>query len=269
MKYFPLLLIVLSIQGMAQSTLFLPARSLALGGIHSVQHDEWSALQNQAGLGWQEKSALGMSGGNRYGISELSFFSGVFSMRLRNGAIAVTMQGSGYRDYRQRTAGLAYGLKITSQLSAGARASCTSFNRGETSRAGTALTADLGFLYREGGKVRIGVHYSNVSAAKIPGSIYPLPVKAVLGVSFSAAPGLDTFLELEKERGFQPSCRLGAEFRAGEAVKIRYGLQSFPFTNSLGLTWQQGNFVTDIAAVHHQHLGFSPSFSCSFQFGRP
>jgi hypothetical protein len=69
-----------------------------------------------------------------------------------------------------------------------------------------------------------------------------------------------------RETSFDPSLKLGLEYRIIDEVYVRGGLSSNPGQYTFGFGINLNRFTIDFASSVHNVLGFSPQFSAVYNF---
>lgn len=261
----PLLLLVLFPSWLPAQN---PARSMAIANIRSVQTDEWSALQNEAGLGFLTHSSVGISAGNYYGISGLSQITILYNKKLKTMASGIDLSYEGNYWFNRQQSGISAGLKLSPQFSAGARLAASRFKSAENMRQGLVLSGSFGLLYRNS-RVCLGIHFRGINSHNYPHSSESPPVNAAAGGRYELAKNLLVFLEIEKNEGVMLLAKSALQFTVNKHFTLSYGVLSAPFTNSFGISFSTAGCSGDLATSHHYALGFSQACSGSLKFPSP
>jgi hypothetical protein len=107
-----------------------------------------------------------------------------------------------------------------------------------------------------------GVLAANVNAPQL-GEGAELPQSLALGFAYQAAPSLLVVVDTVKDIDFPLTVRGGVEARLLPALTLRAGATSQPTRFTAGAGVHLGPLDADVAAEHHQALGWSPSVGFS------
>jgi hypothetical protein len=111
----------------------------------------------------------------------------------------------------------------------------------------------------------LGASISNPFRIEIAPDDY-LPTKFNLGLSYRFSDKILMATEVEKDFEYPTSARVGLDYRIIEPLSIRLGVGTEPIQNSFGVGIHLKNLTLDFAARYHQILGFTPTFSMTYEF---
>ena len=126
-----------------------------------------------------------------------------------------------------------------------------------------------GLLWLASRELTLGLHLLNPVPVRVSSSDREvLPPTLCAGLAWRFVRAFQVTAEVEKDLSDKPVLRVGAEYCIGNAACIRAGFGTGPVLFSFGCGFTIGRLTIDAAGWYHQQLGFSPSVSVSFTFGK-
>ncbi|MDZ7740453.1 MAG: hypothetical protein U5Q03_01495 [Bacteroidota bacterium] len=243
------------------------ARAAAMARAATAQSGFWSLQNNQAGLGFTERSALVCTYENRFLLKEIAnkFVGLVFS--TRSGTFGLSYQQYGYRLYSESIAGLSFGKKLAENFAAGIRIDYLSCRFAEDYGSKGWISFQIGMLYQLNEKLSLGTHLAHPlqqKTASVPDE--RLPSVLSFGLSYSFSKDLVFTIDTRKNSLHPLSFRSGMEYEIREKLFSRIGFSSNPARIAFGCGIGWGRMQLDIASTYQQLLGFSPAISLLYQF---
>ncbi len=167
-------------------------------------------------------------------------------------AVGVGYREYGFSLYRERTAGVTFGLRVASRLGLGLRIRHMrlSIARG-AKRAWTAF--DLGARIVLGPQVMLGLSAWNAGGQ----SVDVLGQGGMAGVGFEVVPNLALLLDVRKEAGRRTGVSAGMEYSFARRVMLRLGAGGRAERLSMGAGVIHRGFRIDYATLYHTVLGLS------------
>jgi hypothetical protein len=256
----------------AQSNFTIGARAAALGGASSVFHDVWSAQNNQAGLGFIEKTEMGAYYENRFLLKELGYTAFCAAVPIKKkGGFGITLNSFGYSVYRQSKAGVGYGMKFGPNFSAGIQLDYLytqiSDAAGFYGRKGV-FTGELGFQARLTKQVIFAGHIFNPMRVKLSAynnEIIPATIKA--GLQYKVSEKVSLITEAQKSSYQKFQFKGGIEYLPAKDFYLRAGVSTNPVQMSFGAGVNLQGLRIDLSSSWHSVLGFSPQIGMSYQVG--
>jgi hypothetical protein len=249
-------LLLLSLSASAQSFMPSSARAAGMANTALTLSDEWANHHNIAGIAQVRRYAVGLWYKDNYGIKAYRETSASLSVPLpiaKGGGAAMFYRfGNDVYHFSRFSLGYAHylhpvsiGVQVhylhTAMAGHGA-------NRAVVLEAGlqAALVPD---------RLRIGIVLFNLSQTRSAAMLIPLVMRA--GLSYH--PGKKTLFNVEAEKNllYQPSLKIGMEYRPVGNFFIRTGLSSRPMRHYAGLGLANARCQIDYAVSHHSQLGFS------------
>ncbi len=232
---------------------------VALPGYFSVFH-------NQAFLTENSSSSLSLSYRQPYfirGYSE-SALSLVYPTKTAVFAVGVTQ--TAIASYRESNIGISIAKELAGKLSAGILFNYFCLNFPEINRQKGSFQVDGGLRYQLTDRLSLGFHLRNIVCSKLETFQYNLsfPLQIRGGASYLLTERILLAGETVLERNSGIGIRCGTEYVIRRTFRVRGGISTNPFQHTVGFGYCWNFCQLDFAMVHHEILGYSPSFSISF-----
>ncbi|MEX0685744.1 MAG: hypothetical protein WD267_12175 [Balneolales bacterium] len=233
------------------------AKGVALAqSVTALQDNTWSVFQNPAMMP-RKGTRISFYAIRYYGLSELtdSALAGIYNASF--GTLSVGLHSYGYELYKE------------SQLRFAITKSFKNFRIGSTIRyhnisiknygsAGT-IAFDTGFAMMLAEGLWLGVYAGNISRSTLGEAHEELPVEFAIGLSYTLSDRVLVVSDLFKDVRFPFSYRAGTEVTIlDDILQLRTGISTEPITYSIGIGLERAYWSVDIAAQHHEWLGWSP-----------
>ena len=239
------------------------ARGQAMGNASACLSDEWSILNNVAGVAAVNSASLA-----------LSYDALPVLPAFRKMGLAITLPGSvacgigffrfGDAAYNEQiaTAGIAtqwnhtsVGMKIN-------------YIRYAADGLGTrsVFTASMGGITKLAPWVTVGAHISNINQPWLSKQFNErMPTTLTAGLLFSLTPHVIVATEIEKRINDVATGRAGLEFNLHERLTTRLGLQLHPQALSGGFGFKLKYFLADYSMLYVQSFGMRHQASIAFR----
>jgi len=244
------------------------ARSAALANASVTITDLWSCFNNQAALVYLSKTTAGASFDERFAISKLSTKGFAFGLPTKAGAFGLSVNEFGYTAYNEKKVGLAYAKKLGEKISAGVQVDyLNTFINNDFYGSKTTFTVEAGLLAEPIQNFKIGFHVFNPTRAKLAEyADERIPTIIRLGGSYKFSEKVWWSVEEEKDIDLPAVFKSGIEYHIIESLFLRVGVGTNPTLTSFGFGLKIKQLTIDAASSYYQVLGFSPSFSMSYEF---
>jgi hypothetical protein len=230
--------------------------------------DQWSGLENPAGLAGLRKTAAGVCYSSYYMVSQVGTGAASFALTSRTGNFGVHLMSFGYSSFRQKLASLCYGRNLGKKLRAGVGIHYLRINQAAGYGNLYAVIPSLGLQVIPVEGVIFGIHIYNPAGQEYsPAGYLEIPAGWQAGTGISFGKEVLLCIETEKNRHDPIRCYGGFEVSIFEKISIRVGLSSgIQNEISFGIGFHNQSLQVDMAATRHPALGFSPAvgLSCSF-----
>jgi hypothetical protein len=244
-------------------------RAAALGYTSVTRSDEWSACNNQAGLAWCRRFSAGIYLENRYLLKEISEKAMAVTLPAGRGALGISFHHFGFSLYSEMNAGIAYGMRLTKNFSAGVQANYLRLHVSDGFNDNNNFSCEIGLQFRASEHFWLGLHVANPVPVKLsPGKSERIPAVIRVGLGWRITEGLSSEVEVEKNLVHKSALKAGIEYRPAKPLFMRIGFLSNPATFTFGAGLELGNLHLDIASSYHLILGYSPQVSISYLCGK-
>jgi hypothetical protein len=233
--------------------------SLVDNGAYSDHfRDACSFVTNTASLDGTEKTSGAILSERKFLLTELSDFSAVFSLPVRNAGAGFHFDYAGSENYNESAFGLAYGRGLGRLASIGIDFHYYLFHLAGHGNAGTFGTG-LGILLHPIPHLIIGLGVSDLPAGHI-GREYTEKPAAVFTMGFGYEVSEEILIsgEVRKEETVQVSVRVGLDYVFGNQFFAGLGVETATAAPYGKAGWQWKNIRVQLAASYHVQLGFTP-----------
>lgn len=243
------------------------AQAAGLGFATVALQGNMGVWSNAAGLSTVRNRQILSGYENRYGlIAGLHAMQGAYLHPLRQSTLGVSFYRFGDDIFSQHKLSVSAGHQM-GQFSGGLR-----LNQHQYSMEGAdtrfALAIDAGAMMKLSSQLRIGMHISNISQARVSRQTGErIPSILSVGISYQPDPGLNVLAEVAYELDHTPTVKVGLEYQPVKYVSLRSGVNSGPqplFFMGLGLIHRVIHF--DYALEMHQQLGVAQHVGLAYQF---
>lgn len=235
------------------STPLMGARGQALGNATACLSDEWSMLNNVAGLARRSGAAIGVS---YDAVPAVHAFSkmGVTIARPGNVACGVALYRFGDALYNEQIIAAGAATKWN-HTSLGMKLNYIRYTA--DGMGGKSLwSVSLGGITALTPWLTVGAHIANVNQPWLSKQFDErLPTTLTAGVMFTLTPRAIVVTEIEQRINDKATGRLGMEVSVHKKVRARLGLHINPQALSGGLGFQLRHFDLDYSMLYVQTLG--------------
>ncbi len=245
------------------------SRAAALGGASATLSDVFSTTNNQAGLGFVNQYAIGIYTDRKFVNANINNFNLAVALPFRNiGTFGLSANYYGYRAYNETKIGLAYARQFGSKVSFGIQFDylrTTILENGNRN----FFTLEAGIIYKPWKVLSIAAHVYNPIPYKIE-KVYGerLPTILKFGLGYEPAKKVLLAVEYEQDIHYKPQFKAGVEYRPIKYLDIRAGVQTTPFSASLGVGINVKGVNIDLSSSYHPVLGFTPQAALVVNFGK-
>jgi hypothetical protein len=243
------------------------ARATALGDASVTLSDVFSSTTNQAGLGFVERYAVGIYADRKFLNAAINNFNVAVALPIKKtGTFGLSANYYGYKFYNETKIGLAYARSFNNKVSFGVQFDylrMTAIELGSRN----FFTFEVGLQYKPWKVLTIGAHVYNpipYKVEKVYGERLPTIVK--FGLGYEPSPKVLIAAEYEQDINHKPQFKGGVEYRPIKYFTIRAGVQTTPFSASLGFGGNVNGFSLDVGGSYHPVLGFTPQLSMLYSF---
>lgn len=248
---------------------WLPAggRSAAMGTASVSMNDLWSSHNNQAGMAFLKKPAIGLYYENRYLLKELSYKAAAAAIPTRYGTFGLNLGYSGDKLFSTLDAGLAYAMAFGSRFAAGIQLDMLQARLSESYGNRIMATFEAGIQARLSEQLSFGAHVFNPFQVKLE-DYHDGRVPAIMnaGFSYTFSERLLWAAEVMKNTEFPLQFMTGAEYKFFDKGFVRLGMTTSPFIYTFGFGLALDKIHLDLSSSVHETLGYSPQASFYYVF---
>lgn len=235
------------------------AASAALGGSFVCLQANMCSSQNQAGLGFIEQSSVSIQHGRPYMLKELGISSLSGQFISGRGAFGLAMATLGLRGFRQSSLWLAYGLKLHSNISAGAGLHFWNSSITEQYIYAPGISFALGLQIKFQEHWQLGARLFHPTAWSSHAELSQTQLMSIeTGFSYSFFKVARIYSELHIKPGAYFMLCSGIEWILKQDIILRTGISSRPFTFSWGISLNFARWAVDFSFQYRSHTGLSP-----------
>ena len=242
------------------------AKGAAMANASNTFQDVFSITSNQAGIAFLENASVGLLAEQRFLSADIRQFGAVAGLPTRFGSFGLLIQTFGFDVYNEQKIGLAYARKLSKKFAIGVQ---FDYLNTQVSEYGNfnAISFEAGLQTEVLKNLWLGASVSNPFRIEVAPDEY-LPTQFNIGLSYRFSNKILIACEIEKDFEYPTSARVGLDYHIIEPLSIRLGVGTEPVQNSFGIGIHLKQFTLDFAARYHQILGFTPTFSMSYQFDK-
>jgi hypothetical protein len=214
-------------------------------------NDNWSAFNNQAGLGRLTDISAGVYYENKFLINSFSTGAMAAALPTKSGTFGLSVYSFSTGTYKEAKYGLAYGTRLGEKLCAGLQLNYIS----------TVLPENYGRF--NGFSAELGVQ------AKLTekDNLEYVPTVIRIGLQYLFSEKVFFATEVQKDIDHPIVFRAATEYHPNEKLFLRMGIATNPGNYSFGFGYKMKTLSVDVAASYHQILGFTPQIGFNWGIG--
>lgn len=242
----------------------IAARGMSLSG--AGLSDEWSTVQNPAGLTKTATFTAGFMERNRYGLKELTDGIICLAVPVKKISLGFTLSEEGFDAFQDHRAGIGAGIMLSRKFSIGL---ATMYNRRTvklndlTRHSGWNST--IGFLAEISNKFEAALTIRELQQVlrqtQVPSAN---PISISTGFNWKISVTATFFLELTNSP-HQTAASAGIEYRPVASITCRAGYRTDSNGLSFGAAFNWRMVKLQVAAERHPYLGTSWSAGMTFR----
>ncbi len=222
----------------------------------------WSSFHNQAALADNNSFTFGINYENRFNINELGTRTAGVVIPAGKASLGMVYSHFGYTDFNRQMAGVACGMSLSENLSAGVQIDYFSEHTPGEYNYHQAITFETGIQMNPSEKIRLGIHLFNPLPGSLRKRYLPSSVRAGAGIFLSRI--LFAGTEIEMSSGNKLILRSGFEYEVAKKLWLRSGFCTDNTAFSFGLGCLISFVQFDIGFGTHERLGVTSSASLIF-----
>ncbi|WP_256011540.1 hypothetical protein [Desertivirga xinjiangensis] len=244
----------------------LGPRFTSLGNMGAALQDIWSLQSNQAGLAAIERPVAAIAYQSNYLDTEISTQTALFAYPHKKNVFGISVQNYGVSVYKEQRMGLCYSKRFGSTLFVAINANIHQLSILQYGSAHT-YSIEAGLQYKIGKQLLIGSHISNPGKNAFNSDVNAsVPTAIQIGASYRCSDKVLLNSGLIKSLSTITDARFGLEYKPGESVALRGGINANPFRQFAGFGCKYKGLHVDVAASSHPNLGYSPQLALGYEF---
>ncbi len=244
------------------------ARDVSLGNASVALISPFSVFHNQAAFAWMKDFSVAIDYRQPYlieGLAEKSL-AAIIPTPISNFGFSIHQKG--FAGYTESRFGLAMAKPLGKRISAGLQFNYFLVGFPEQGSSRSTFLLEFGVLFQTSKSLSFGVHIFNPSRATIE-SLYlqsDLPVSATTGLALKLSANLMFVSAITWCKDNPLAVKMGIEYLFSDCFFIRGGISGKPIRHSAGLGYRFRFATIDVAFMHHETLGYTPSLSLTLNF---
>lgn len=233
------------------------------GSVSIMQTGFWPCFTNQALLAHNNSFSAGINYDNKFNISELGTRTAAIIIPAGKTSIGIIYSDFGYPAFHRGTGGLACGMALSENISAGLQIDYISERSSGEDLKNRAVTFEAGLLLSPGDNISIGIQLFNPLPNSLRKSYIPSTIKAGAGIRLNNL--LFAGAEAELSSGDKLLIRTGFNYEAAKNFWLRCGFSSENTSFSFGTGILIKAAALDLSFVSHEKLDVTSSLSIVYK----
>lgn len=234
------------------------ARSAAMGYASSTLNDEWSLLNNTAGLAKLTQSTCGFAYALNPALPGADRLAAVVNVPFNIGAMGVGVFKFGDQLYSEQIISAGYANQL-GLASLGVKVNYIQY-RADGFGTKSVVSLNMGGIAEITPLISVGAYIVNINQPKLSTvDEERLPVKLVSGVQFTPSQDLLLVVEIEKDIHYDATIKSGIEYVIHQKIKVRTGFNLGPNSIHGGIGYYTSRLNVDYA------LHYNPAIKTQFQ----
>ena len=243
------------------------ASAAAIGGAFVCLDGYENAGQNQAVLGFAERSSISLQHGRPFLLKDLGISSLSGQFTTGRGALGVLLSNTGLRGLRQSSLWLAFGQRLHPCIGAGVGLHFWNTSVREKLLYAPGISFALGIQIRIQDQWRIGTRvFHPATWTRLPEASGDEVMRIESGFSYSFFDAARIYAELHIKPGIPITLCGGAEWFLNRRIVLRTGICSLPFTYSWGISFRLKQLVAEFSCMYMSSTGFSPLSALTYEW---
>jgi hypothetical protein len=244
------------------------ARMAALSGSTLTQADAFAGFHNLSANASTNSNSFAIYGQNPFGITDIKDAGAAISQHLGTGVMGVVFRSYGNTEFVRQRFNLGYALPLSEKFNASASIGYSSTRISMGYGRAQTLWTNVGATYAVGNNWKWAVVIDLPASALKNAEEQPATLRIGSTCTFGEQVALSA--QVISSNGTQSSISycFGLEYVPVEILSIRFGMNTFWQTWSLGVGTKFRNYAFDAAAVVHPQLGVTPQISLIYENGK-
>jgi len=239
------------------------AGEAGMGSVCVMKTGLWPSFRNQAILVYNTSITAGFNYENRFNLRELGTRTAGLAIPAGKTSLGIIYSHFGYSDFKRSMFGLACGMPLGENLSAGIQIDYFFENASGDYESHHTATYEAGVYFRPSEKVSVGVHIFNPVPNSLRKTIMPSSIRAGAGIELSKV--LFAGAEAEMSSGQKLIIRTGFEYEVMKKLSLCGGFSSENTSFTFGLGYILKSLRIDLSFASHEKLGITSNASLIFK----
>lgn len=262
----PVFFLLLQHAALAGQVISQGTGSAALGGCFVCLQDPKCSLQNQAGLGFLERSSISIQHGRPFLLKDLGISSLSGQFRAGKGAIGMAAATVGLNGLSQSSLWLSCGQRLHPQISAGVGLHIWSTSIRNQFLFAPGLGFTMGLQVRLSDSWILGTRLSHPFAW----SRHPYGFRKPMGLQCGFARSIfdvgQLYAQVNIEPGFPITLCSGAQWKLNGQILFRTGIRSGPLSFTWGMVLKFQKYLIEFSGIYSSDTGLSPLSGLSYEW---
>lgn len=249
----------------AQSTsLLMGGRSMGLGYSSATISDEWSLMNNVAGLAHVENFCASFALHSYPDFTPFNRSALVINAPMKKGTVGFGVFRFGDEIYREQVASIGYS-NLFGLASLGLKINFVQYTAEGFGSTGV-LTFNFGGIARLTEELHIGAHITNINQPSISstGEQESIPTRMNVGIGFNPSEKVLLAAEAEHDLDNQTLFKGGFEYRFQKKFAARTGFNINPDAGFIGIGFKPKRWQLDYAFQYNIQIGMSHQLSATY-----
>lgn len=236
-----------------------------LGGVSVIT--PYAPSSNQAAMGFSENSSISAYYAHS-GLAEgVNNFMAMGQLKFKKGGtFGFTGSYYGYELFNEKKFGIGYGLKLADFVSIGAQIDIMN-NKVSGYESNTAVTFELGALFKVNKHIQIGAHVYNPARVRYgKDTDERVPTVFRLGATYTTKEKVWITGEIEQDLDRNLAFRAGIDYKVVDYLYVRAGMLTYPLSGTLGVGLEYKGLRFEILGAYQKITGISPHLGVTYVF---
>lgn len=265
-KFIPVFFLLLPQISLPGQVLVQGSGSAALGGSFVCLQDPMCAYQNQAGLGYAERSSISIQHVRPFLLRDLGISSISGQFRAGKGAMGIAASTVGLSGLRQSSLWLSCGQRLHPQISAGVGLHFWSTSLREQFLYAPGLGFTMGLQVRFSKTWILGARLSHPFAWSRHPYAFQDPMGLQCGFARTFFDVGQLFAQVDILPGEPIILCSGAQWKLNRQITFRTGVRSGPLTFSWGIKVRFNKCLMEFSSMYCGDTGLSPLSALSYEW---
>ena len=222
-----------------------------------------AVFSNPAGMVLGEhKMSIDLGVERRFGLDELSTYSGGFLYKKRNNAFAVSIVKYGFEDYSEQKLALGYARNLFTHLSIGANFNAISYDINQFGNK-TLLTVDVGLHSKINRQLSLAFQMNNPIVVSL-NELNDLPSRMAFACVYTPSLKISTIFEFEKVIDRDIAAKVGLQYTLIQQLQVRLGYDITRSLVGIGFSLGFSDFKVAGAMSYNSFLGNTPAINIQY-----